>query len=228
MTKTAKIRPKRPHIEFFAFTNYPFTTIEYLLKNDMPLTFHLLQVREPEMQRTSGLSCKDLVEILNEVAEEFGCRRETCPETLVNHEIDGSVAHAVVLSAAKRAMSHADSRDKLITLMQPVAAVLDKLSGYGTLKPAQVTCLPSMVSMYKTVSGMSFRSEINDLSQFDSARAEKQARISCQRVLDNKDFDTLPPYFAEAFYEHLALKLGSKHGKSQAESKLAAGYAPDH
>ncbi|KPC17633.1 Uncharacterized protein AC499_0835 [Pseudomonas amygdali pv. lachrymans] len=125
-------------------------------------------------------------------------------------------------------MSHADSRDKLITLMQPVAAVLDKLSGYGTLKPAQVTCLPSMVSMYKTVSGMSFRSEINDLSQFDSARAEKQARISCQRVLDNKDFDTLPPYFAEAFYEHLALKLGSKHGKSQAESKLAAGYAPDH
>lgn len=226
MTKPVRIRPKRPHIEFFAFTGYPFTAIEYLLKNGMPFTFHLLEVREPAMEGNTGLRCQDLVEILNEVAEEFGCRRESCPERLVDHEIDGAVAHAVVLSAARRAMFHADSREKLITLMQPVAAVLDKLSGYGTLKPAQVKCLPPMVSMYKTVSAMSFRREINDLSQFDSARAEKQARISCQRVLDNKDFDTLPPYFAEAFYEHLALKLGSKHGKSQAESKLAAGYVP--
>lgn len=226
MPKPNKIRPKRPHVEFFAFTNHPFTAIEYLLKNGMPFSFHLLEVGEPAMQRTSGLRCQDLVQILNEVAEEFGCRGETCPERLVNHKIDGAVAHAVVLSAAKRAMFHADSREKLITLMQPVTAVLDKLSGFGALKPVQVKCLPSMISMYKTVSGMSFRREINDLSQFDTARAEKQARISCQRVLDNKDFDALPTYFAEAFYEHLALKLGSKHGKSQAESKFAAGYAP--
>ncbi|MBD8088484.1 hypothetical protein IFT48_00570 [Pseudomonas fluorescens] len=222
MSQPSKIRPKHAHRELFAFTPFAHNTIEHFLKTKMPISiFMALQVTEPEMVTDSKLKYQDLVQAINEVALQFGCAQDDCPEALVDQEIDAKTAYGIIHSAASRAAMNCETREKMISLAEPLAAMIEKLEQFGVMKPCVVDFMPRMVSSYKHVAAMSFRRTLDDLPLFDEARAAKQASISCKRALGYQDFDHLPTYFSKPLYEHLARTLGSRHGQSQAEARLA-------
>lgn len=228
MSQSSRIRTKMAHRQLFAFTPYAYSTIEYLMveQNEDFGPFMALQVEKPQMSKNQKIQFQDLVNIVNQVAEDFGCDQDDCPECLLNHQIDGDLAYGIIKSAAGRAVLNCDTREKLTSLSEPLTMLVEKLEQFGKIQPKQQDFLPGMISSYKTSAAMTFRTHLDDLQQFDWGKAEQQALSSCKRALSNQDFDKLPPYFSKPLYDRLAQILGSRHGKTQAEAKLPDNASP--
>jgi len=223
-----KIRPKRTHQQLFGMLGAAHHTVKYCVEHDQSDHLEMLT------QVDSSFTLKDsrpfrygaLSEQLNQVAEQFGCWTTACPPTLAQAQFDGKVAYLVVLTMIDRAVIQFDTKQHLLQLVEPIHCLFKALEPYGCPEPGRALSSERLAKWFVQSAAISYRNDARCTGSLDQEKAEKQAVKSCDRLLTEGVFDTLPPMIRETLYERLVFKMGRQHADTQARSQEPSAAEP--
>ncbi|MDT8924738.1 hypothetical protein RBE51_18250 [Pseudomonas taiwanensis] len=223
-----KIRPKRTHQQLFGMLGVTHHTVKYCVEHD--------QINHLDMlaQVDSSFTLKDshpfrygaLSEQLNQVAEQFGCWTTACPPILAQAQFDGKVAYLVVLTMIDRAVIQFDTKQQLLQLVEPIHRLFEALEPYGCPEPGRSLSSERLAKWFVQSAAISYRNNARCTGSLDKLKAEKQAAKSCDRLLTEGMFATLPPIIQETLYERVVFKMGRQHADTQARSREQSGVEP--
>lgn len=224
----SKIRSKRTHQQLFGMLGVAHHTVEYCVEHNQRDHLEMLT------QVDSSFTLKDshpfrygaLSEQLNQVAEQFGCWTTACPPILEEAQFDGTIAYLVVLTMIDRAVIQFDSKQQLLQLVEPIHCLFKALEPYGCPEPGRAPSSERLAKWFVQSAAISYRNDARYTGSLDRVKAEKQAVKSCDRLITEGVFDSLPPMIRETLYERVVFKMGRQHADTQARSHQHSGAEP--
>jgi hypothetical protein len=221
-TKSTK-RPLKAHQTLFGMVGCAHHTLsDRLVKGKEDQIILLLMVDEPVMTHQTPVSYGELSDALDEVAERFGCWPFPCNPSLRTTFLTPEVAYATVLYLIERSVGKFHTPTQLKQVMEPVLALVNKVSQWGTFADEKPLELKRLTARYLWMAEMRFINRPGlEPVVFDAQKLQVQAERSCQKIIDSRQFDGLPQLVQNIMAEQLARILADQQYERQIDRQLA-------
>lgn len=156
------------------------------------------------------------------MAEQFGCWPSPCNPSLRTTFLAPEVAYATVLYIVERSVGKFHTPTQLKQAMEPVLALVYKVSQWGTFADDKPLEIKRLTARYLWMAEMRFKNRSNPgPAIFDAEKMQSLAERSCHKIIESIQFNGLPQLVQHIMAEQLARMLADQQIERLIDRQLA-------